>query len=131
VVPDHQPQDGSAAGGFPGDSQAGSQAANVPQTLFVWTFSALTFAFALTTFLSAVMLIKVGIRCSTALHAQAIHSVLYSPLAFFDVTPSGRILNRFAKDTGKSRVSCDRVQCMGIGLRWDDAVISVCQNRST
>ncbi|KAF7196178.1 Multidrug resistance protein fer6, partial [Pseudocercospora fuligena] len=33
------------------------------------------------------------------LHADAIRSVLYAPIAFFDTTPLGRILARFSKDT--------------------------------
>jgi ABC-type multidrug transport system fused ATPase/permease subunit len=69
------------------------------QTQFVVNLALLTFSFAFIVFGRAIMLITVGIRCSTALHAQAIHAVLYSPIAFFDVTPSGRLLNRFAKDT--------------------------------
>ena len=32
------------------------------------------------------------------LHAQALKGVLRSPVAFFDTTPAGRILNRFAQD---------------------------------
>ncbi len=32
------------------------------------------------------------------LHNRALQGVLYAPLRFFDTTPSGRILNRFARD---------------------------------
>lgn len=36
---------------------------------------------------------------SAQLHAGAIRSVLFAPIAFFDTTPLGRILHRFSKDT--------------------------------
>jgi ABC-type multidrug transport system fused ATPase/permease subunit len=33
-------------------------------------------------------------------HEQLLASVLELPLAFFDATPQGRVLNRFSSDTG-------------------------------
>ncbi|KAJ2835292.1 hypothetical protein J3B01_003635, partial [Coemansia erecta] len=38
------------------------------------------------------------IRASTKIHQNMLHSVLRSPMSFFDVTPIGRILNRFSSD---------------------------------
>ncbi|KAJ3261407.1 hypothetical protein HK103_006015 [Boothiomyces macroporosus] len=35
---------------------------------------------------------------SRYLHTELLRSILYSPLRFFDVTPIGRVLNRFSKD---------------------------------
>jgi ABC-type multidrug transport system fused ATPase/permease subunit len=35
---------------------------------------------------------------SQKLHTKLLNAVLYSPLRFFEVTPVGRILNRFSKD---------------------------------
>jgi ABC-type multidrug transport system fused ATPase/permease subunit len=37
-------------------------------------------------------------QASINLHNQLLYRVLYSPLRFFEVTPIGRILNRFSKD---------------------------------
>lgn len=45
-------------------------------------------------------------------HEQLLGAVLALPMAFFDATPPGRILNRFSSDTGKAcwflLRSCDR-----------------------
>merc|ERR1712106_597043 len=35
---------------------------------------------------------------SLKIHKKMLNSIMMSPMAFFDVTPSGRILNRFSKD---------------------------------
>ena len=39
-----------------------------------------------------------GIFASTLIHNRLLVNVLRLPMAFFDTTPSGRILNRFSKD---------------------------------
>ncbi|KAJ1857156.1 hypothetical protein GGF49_002084 [Coemansia sp. RSA 1853] len=41
---------------------------------------------------------RCSIRASTKIHQNMLHSVLRSPMSFFDVTPLGRILNRFSSD---------------------------------
>ena len=39
---------------------------------------------------------------SSRMHDEMLSSVLRSPMAFFDSTPAGRILNRFSKDMDES-----------------------------
>ncbi|KAM7392240.1 hypothetical protein PAMA_007390 [Pampus argenteus] len=46
-----------------------------------------------------------GIVASHHLHADLIHSILHSPMSFFEVTPSGNLLNRFSKEI-------DAIDCM-------------------
>ncbi|KAJ1735865.1 hypothetical protein LPJ61_000309 [Coemansia biformis] len=41
---------------------------------------------------------RCSIRASTNIHQSMLTGVLRSPMAFFDVTPMGRILNRFSSD---------------------------------
>ncbi|KAI8384080.1 multi drug resistance-associated protein MRP [Blakeslea trispora] len=57
-------------------------------------WSATIFAFLQT----MVMWVFCGIRSATHLHSHMLESVIRSPMAFFDTTPLGRILNRFSKD---------------------------------
>ncbi|ODM88995.1 Multidrug resistance-associated protein 1, partial [Orchesella cincta] len=48
-------------------------------------------------FASLVMAIGT-VRSSNVIHFRTLHRIMRAPLSFFDVTPLGRIVNRFAKD---------------------------------
>ncbi|XP_072165776.1 ATP-binding cassette sub-family C member 10-like [Diadema setosum] len=39
-----------------------------------------------------------GIRAATVIHERLLESILKAPISFFDVTPVGRIINRFSSD---------------------------------
>ncbi|PAV82064.1 hypothetical protein WR25_11104 [Diploscapter pachys] len=48
--------------------------------------------------ISLIFLVFAGLNASKNLHSPLLHNLLRSPMAFFDTTPLGRILNRCAKD---------------------------------
>lgn len=56
-------------------------------------------AAAVMTFLRTHLTARGGVRAAGALHEQLLNGVLKAPMMFFERTPSGRILNRFGKDT--------------------------------
>ena len=40
----------------------------------------------------------IGLRAAKKLHANMLQSLLRAPTSFFDMTPVGRIVNRFSSD---------------------------------
>lgn len=46
----------------------------------------------------AMVAAETNVRSSRTLHRGLLANILKSPMSFFDVTPMGRILNRFSKD---------------------------------
>ncbi|KAJ2082698.1 hypothetical protein H4R24_001366 [Coemansia sp. RSA 988] len=68
---------------------------------------------ALLSFLQLIMLwTRCSVRASVKIHQGMINGVMRSPMSFFEVTPIGRILNRFTTDL----VSCDRTLPEAISL---------------
>jgi ABC-type multidrug transport system fused ATPase/permease subunit len=53
-------------------------------------------------FVAIVFLTIASNRASVRLHEQLLGRILRSPMSFFDTTPTGRIVNRFAKDTDEA-----------------------------
>lgn len=61
------------------------------------------------------MFLRVCMRASKVLHDRMFGAMLTTPMRFFDMNPSGRILNRFSKDMGAideimPRIMLDAVQ---------------------
>lgn len=61
------------------------------------------------------------------LHKHSLHNVLYAPMSFMDVTPIGRILNRFTKDIDALDNQMPYVSVLGFYLLFQiGAVIVMC-----
>ncbi|KAM3600087.1 uncharacterized protein V6R79_017187 [Siganus canaliculatus] len=68
-------------------------------------FAALGFTQGMAMFGTTLAIALGGVVASRHLHAGLLHSILHSPMSFFEVTPSGNLLNRFSKEI-------DAIDCM-------------------
>jgi len=66
---------------------------------FLLVLAFLGTAAALMTFLRTLVTARGGVRAAGTLHERLLEGVLQAPMSFFERTPTGRILNRFGKDT--------------------------------
>lgn len=64
----------------------------------LWIYAILVFFCIIFGFLRAFLWFYFSIKASSSLHYKALWAMLHSPMSFFVANPSGRILNRFAKD---------------------------------
>ena len=67
---------------------------------WIWVLTGLTAASTFASVISILILFALFVLGSTRLHQRMIRRVLHAPLQFFHTNPTGRILNRFAKDVG-------------------------------
>ncbi|KAA8491694.1 Multidrug resistance-associated protein 1 [Porphyridium purpureum] len=78
------------------DAAATNSSYSVP--FYVRMYMTLAFITALAVLFRCLVVALGGLRAAGRLHDRMLSSVLRAPMRFFDVTPTGRILNRFAKD---------------------------------
>ncbi|XP_077439067.1 ATP-binding cassette sub-family C member 2 [Vanacampus margaritifer] len=64
----------------------------------VGIFGALGVAQGVFVFLGTLLLANASVAASRILHSQLLNNILRAPMLFFDTTPIGRVVNRFAKD---------------------------------
>ena len=55
-------------------------------------------------FVAIILLTVASNRASVRLHERLLTNILRAPMAFFDTTPTGRIVNRFSKDTDEADI---------------------------
>ncbi|KAG9329604.1 hypothetical protein JZ751_003502, partial [Albula glossodonta] len=70
---------------------------------------------------------KVILHASSNLHNSMFKRILYSPMSFFDTTPTGRIMNRFSRDQDEteSRLLHDMDYMLQYGLLMVYTIISI------
>ena len=68
------------------------------QAFYLAIYGAINLSAVLATFLRLLVITLGGLAASRKLFSRVLDSVLAAPMAFFDVTPVGRIVNRFSKD---------------------------------
>ncbi|KAI6039822.1 ABC transporter [Pisolithus marmoratus] len=71
---------------------------NYPQGFYMGVYAALGVSQAFTMFSVGFVFALLTYYVSQNLHERAIRRVLHAPMSFFETTPLGRIMNRFAKD---------------------------------
>eukprot|EP00095_Tigriopus_kingsejongensis_P003830 maker-scaffold2698_size13172-snap-gene-0.3 protein:Tk03830 transcript:maker-scaffold2698_size13172-snap-gene-0.3-mRNA-1 annotation:"multidrug resistance-associated protein 1 isoform x4" len=68
------------------------------RNLYLGVYGGLGFCQAFSTMLLSIVLAISTLNASKQMHKTMLHRVMRSPMSFFDTTPLGRIVNRFAKD---------------------------------
>ncbi|XP_076270121.1 ATP-binding cassette subfamily C member 4-like isoform X2 [Rhynchophorus ferrugineus] len=66
----------------------------------IYIYTSLIIAAILLTTSRAMLFYKMAMEASKNIHRKMFHCLLEAPMRFFDVNPSGRVLNRFSKDMG-------------------------------
>ncbi|KAJ6728666.1 ABC TRANSPORTER C FAMILY MEMBER 11-RELATED [Salix koriyanagi] len=68
---------------------------------FIFVYALLSFGQVTVTLANSYWLISSSLHASKSLHDAMLDSILRAPMLFFHTNPTGRIINRFAKDVGE------------------------------
>ena len=66
--------------------------------MYLGVYGGLGLAQALLALSSSLLLASGSIRASRHLHGSLLNTIMHAPMAFFETTPLGRVVNRFSKD---------------------------------
>ncbi|XP_028396229.1 LOW QUALITY PROTEIN: multidrug resistance-associated protein 7-like [Dendronephthya gigantea] len=68
-------------------------------TFYLVVYGGIAFANTVFTFFRAFLFAYGGVKAAQVIHEKLLKSILAAPVSFFDVTPIGRVVNRFSSDT--------------------------------
>lgn len=96
---------------------------------YMWTYFGIGLLSLILQSVKAVVLVLGSVTAAQSLHAALLDTVLRLPMAFFDSNPTGRLLNRFTKDTEAVDVSLSSsvssfLNC-AVSILWSLAVVIV------
>ncbi len=80
------------------DNELGNSSDPHYRNLYLGVYGAFGFGQAVSTLILYVALAVTTINASKLMHRVMLSTVMQSPMSFFDTTPVGRVVNRFAKD---------------------------------
>jgi ABC-type multidrug transport system, ATPase and permease components len=70
------------------------------QDIYVYIYSGIVTVLFVVTIIRSFIFYTICMFCSSQLHKSMFKNVIHTSMRFFDINPSGRILNRFSKDMG-------------------------------
>ncbi|XP_062162854.1 ABC transporter C family member 12-like isoform X2 [Alnus glutinosa] len=85
---------------------------------YILIYALLSFGQVTVTLANSYWLIISSLRAAKKLHDSTLHSVLRAPMIFFHTNPTGRIINRFAKDLGDIDRNVANSMNMFMGQVW-------------
>ena len=70
-----------------------------PVEIYIYVYTAIVLSIIIVSIVRFIVFYKMCMRSSECLHNSAFNALIRTDMRFFDTNPSGRILNRFSKDT--------------------------------
>ncbi|XP_064481372.1 multidrug resistance-associated protein 1-like [Ornithodoros turicata] len=68
------------------------------RTTYILVYGMFLLSYSIFTFVDWIVFMVGCLRASSSFHGELLYKIMRSPLAFFDSTPMGRIINRFSSD---------------------------------
>ncbi|KAG5571649.1 hypothetical protein H5410_061415 [Solanum commersonii] len=85
---------------------------------YILVYAILSFSQVFVTLANSFWLIISSLNAAKRIHDTMLHSILRAPMVFFHTNPSGRIINRFAKDLGDIDRNVANIGIMCLSQLW-------------
>ncbi|KAK4782038.1 hypothetical protein SAY86_016140 [Trapa natans] len=95
-----------------------SKSRNYKPTKYIVVYALLSFGQVTVTLTNSYWLIISSLRAARRLHDSMLHAILRAPMLFFHTNPTGRVINRFAKDLGDIDQNVANYMNMFLGQAW-------------